>query len=507
MNQGTYIENTEKNYHSYTFQIYNDENNYNINNIVLSSHNNEPYRAYLVIYNLTEEERNIIERGVDIPLEDKTVIQYFDIEQISLSNRGSTCYDLVQVDTVEDCAAGHDVSNCSTDCCGGCYDGVYEWVEVDCGGGGGGSGTTGSGSGSGTTSGGGGSTDGSGSDSDDSSLATSLTSEKCLTGPDITTALSGTGISLSAEQLSCITERGNCSTGSTLISFITANSLETAFFYKAVSALCNGGDVDVAKRIVFNIPNDCHEKIIKEAFNNTSDLTQHVKDVFEGTNTYYVYEINQGVITNDQFNNPRGGATTGLPTGDYNCVITTTINTWLLSGGDPSRDEWEGATDLSIAKTVIHESLHALLVYLLDNGDLNSSFPNPTYVQLAEAFAHHQAVNNQESGQALNVLQHEYMVSFVNAVATALQQVGQNLGYNNPYSYYQKLAWSGSLESSQSYPIHFTALDEYKARAIGISELFNINTIYQGVDADGNAMDYHNTPKGKLANSSNSNCN
>ena len=138
LNSATFIEATDGSYHSYTFYIYNDEGNSNINNIVLSSTENGEYEADLVTYNLTEQERNQIDNGIEIDLIDKTTIKSFDINQINMYSRGGTCTELVYVGT-GDCSCH------STHATGGCSHpkDIYEWQSVDCGGGGGGGGSTG----------------------------------------------------------------------------------------------------------------------------------------------------------------------------------------------------------------------------------------------------------------------------------------------------------------------------------------------------------------------------
>ena len=161
LNSATYIEATDGSYHSYSFYIENDENNFNINNIVLSSTENGEYEADLVTYSLTEEERNQISNGVEINLINKTTIMSFDINQINMYSRGGACVELVYVGT-EDCSCH------STHAAGGCThpEDIYEWQSVDCGGGsstgGTNSGSDGSGfdgnSGGGSSSGGGTST-------------------------------------------------------------------------------------------------------------------------------------------------------------------------------------------------------------------------------------------------------------------------------------------------------------------------------------------------------------
>ena len=92
LNNATYIEATDGSYHSYSFYIQNDENNFNINNIVLSSTKNEDYEADLVTYNLSEEERNQVNNGIEIDLINKTTIKSFDINQINMY-RGSNIGD------------------------------------------------------------------------------------------------------------------------------------------------------------------------------------------------------------------------------------------------------------------------------------------------------------------------------------------------------------------------------------------------------------------------------
>ncbi|MGB1268678.1 MAG: hypothetical protein ACPG45_02990 [Flavobacteriaceae bacterium] len=315
-------------------------------------------------------------------------------------------------------------------------------------------------------------------------------------------------LQLNDNQAGCLSDPNNCEKTTELDLYMQSNPLEIEFGQLATNAICADYEVDYEKKIIYEITDPCQLKIVKEAFNNTSALTQTVKNVFTGTDTNYSYKIRDSIIPNNSFGGTRAAATDALPTcvtGD--CTFTTTLNTWILSGGDPSRPLWGGATDLSIAKTVIHESLHALLSYLLDAGAISTTDPDPDLAKLAEAYALHQAINNSSSGIPLAQLQHEYMVSLVNDVATALQQVGQNLGYTNNFDFYRKLAWSGSLEHADAFPVEFNALDEEEAIAIGKTELYNSSHSYNGVDAFGNAIGLSTSPKGEPANSSNSNCN
>ncbi len=90
--------------------------------------------------------------GINLDLSQKASIQPFDINQINTYSRvGGSCFDLVLTDeTYENCSAGHNVSSCTTQCCGSCYGYIFQWEEVPCPGSGGG-GVTGGDTGSGNT--------------------------------------------------------------------------------------------------------------------------------------------------------------------------------------------------------------------------------------------------------------------------------------------------------------------------------------------------------------------
>ncbi len=151
LNEAAYIESADGSYHSYTFSIYNEDDSYDINNIVLVSYNGQDYDAYLSTYTLTQEERDQLADGINLDLSQKASLETFDINQINTYSRvGGGCFRLVLTEIYSDCPAGHNAFACTTDCCGGCFGYVHEWQEEACPGGGGGGGT-GSGDGSGGT--------------------------------------------------------------------------------------------------------------------------------------------------------------------------------------------------------------------------------------------------------------------------------------------------------------------------------------------------------------------
>ncbi len=220
LNEAAYIESYDGTYHSYTFYINNEDNSFDINNIVLVSYNNGVnYEAYLSSYSLTELERNQFINGVDINLEQKASIEPFDINQINTYSRvGGGCYDLVFVE-YQDCSC-HDVH-----AEGGCThpEAIYEWQEVACPGGGG-AGGDGSGTGTGTGGTGGGGTSGSGDDTSETIPTTPMYPDGTSAAPDfLINAFGGEG-QLTLEQLNWIENIANDNSVNLILNYLSQNN-------------------------------------------------------------------------------------------------------------------------------------------------------------------------------------------------------------------------------------------------------------------------------------------
>ena len=171
----------------------------------------------------------------------------------------------------------------------------------------------------------------------------------------------------------------------------------------------------------------CQAQIVYETYGICSPLTQVILDLFEmnnGTNLIYIHSntlySNGSTTPNSQLN---------TSCANHTCDIIVRLEASYL----------ETATDISIARTVIHESLHAILVYMAEEG-LLSELPNdPDFSDLATAHI------NYLSGLPSNLGQthHELMASFVGDIATSLSQYGQQNGYNLSYQFYNDMAWGG----------------------------------------------------------------
>ena len=95
-------------------------------------------------------------------------------------------------------------------------------------------------------------------------------------------------------------------------------------------------------------------------------------------------------------------------------------------------DNFKGGSDLAVAKTILHESVHA---YLVAYFSIDSLVASKTYSQLVDDFG---------KSKKLNDAQHNEMVNqFVGSIAGNLITYGKNQGYNLPDQFYYDLSWGG----------------------------------------------------------------
>ncbi len=180
----------------------------------------------------------------------------------------------------------------------------------------------------------------------------------------------------------------------------------------------------------------CQSEIIKDALAANSTVTDLVMDIFNSnvkpTITIQANNLN-GIL--------EGGNTHAQNGNPLHYFIT--MNTQRL----------DVSTDIDIASTAIHESVHALLFYFYQAGSFQSN--NESYAQLVEDFTIHQASFGGDH--------HEYMQNFVGDIADSLYSWSINNNYlpnnfteydtndSNNYDglreYLGKLAWNGLTDT------------------------------------------------------------
>lgn len=205
-----------------------------------------------------------------------------------------------------------------------------------------------------------------------------------------------------------------------------------------------GGYTPVASliedRITTNLP-PCVETIINDLKKLENGKFSKILSKFsslEPTPLSYNWNIVKG---NLPANNP--GSTGATVVGGS---VTSTLN----------ENDLFVSTDLSIAKTIIHESFHAYLVSVYRYKDIDKD-----YVTLIDTYF-------KEAGGDLNATQHNIFANtnIVQEISVALQAYGNLKGYALSNQFYEDMAWGG-LASTKA----FNALPEVQKNRI-------LNTIY-----------------------------
>lgn len=163
----------------------------------------------------------------------------------------------------------------------------------------------------------------------------------------------------------------------------------------------------------------CMQNIMADLKNLTNGSIARIIQKFSGTIPGYNWEVKDGVLPSGQnaFTSQLYNKTTG--------TVTTTFDSNKLAN----------ASDLSVARTILHESIHAYLVtyFRVDPANASKSYPD-----LVKDYA------TQMYGGSSNDIQHaEFVRNFVNDIAIALSELGGNRGYNQHFQFYQDLAWGG----------------------------------------------------------------
>ncbi len=190
-----------------------------------------------------------------------------------------------------------------------------------------------------------------------------------------------------------------------------------------------------------SLRNTCAEDIIRDF--TLEDFTDNISDInVQGLiNTVFDSLSSTGPVdVTYTSGNISGNGVTSIParnptTGKWETTIT--LSNTLLNNG----------SKIAVAKTILHESIHAYLKYVQVTDPANFNSPSGKYRDMVSAWA---AYND------LNYAQHVFIATLVKGVGKQLEKYATDfLGYpnqgiiNNPYAphsksfYYEALSWSG----------------------------------------------------------------
>ncbi|NDV14740.1 hypothetical protein GO009_01780 [Muricauda sp. TY007] len=159
----------------------------------------------------------------------------------------------------------------------------------------------------------------------------------------------------------------------------------------------------------------------------TGHLSQGILDLFDSSGNYdLVFKVAEAGYVGGQ---PRNAKT----------LKTYGKLEWTITLDD---DYVKNATQLAIARTIIHESMHAFLGYTINTNPTSnlSSAIQQYYTNLG-------AQQTLSSGVKVNLTEHEFIGQYVQGIAKSLSVWDNN---KQSQSYYEKLAWGG-LETSSAF--------------------------------------------------------
>jgi len=179
----------------------------------------------------------------------------------------------------------------------------------------------------------------------------------------------------------------------------------------------------------------CQTEIMRDAIYNCSELSGDFLNIFQGSDNYHITykSSNQFVDNNAASTHFLSSVTTE---DGQNLELEIVFNDYALNN----------STDLYLVNTVMHENIHAILLFLVYSQAIPIMDENPTYTQLLNAYIDYlidngYLVNNNEA-------HHNFMVQFVSNIAESVKSYGLDKGYNLPDSFYNALAWSGLTETT-----------------------------------------------------------
>ncbi|PQA53404.1 hypothetical protein C5O19_24470 [Siphonobacter curvatus] len=194
--------------------------------------------------------------------------------------------------------------------------------------------------------------------------------------------------------------------------------------------------------------------------NSVGDIVQTFSN---GRTPTFNWTLNSGPLTNGA-----GASTTPVVS---NGVVTTTFDLEKLGN----------ASDISIARTILHESIHAFLVWeFRTNPNANTS---GTYAELI--FSYRQSQN-------LNYSHHAYMPIHVNNIAAALKQYGVSKGYNYSDQFYNDMAWGGLTHDSVN-SMSSSFMNAVPSASDRTRILHTLAIEQSGKDMNGNPQSQHGT--------------
>lgn len=240
-----------------------------------------------------------------------------------------------------------------------------------------------------------------------------------------------------------------------LLNFITSSmNCDDARHYaqQLVQNLMSGAEMldvdDLDEQIITTLP-PCLGNVVNDIKNVPLGGFSGMLQNFVGTNPFpldYHWLLDTGSLPLDK-------AAETNPTLGPGGIATTILNNHYLNI----------STDLSWAKTIMHEAFHAYLVSVFRDPTITDK----TYANLVNLY-YHQFNSN------LNDTHHHIFANtnIIQEISTALQQFGIMRGYNLPQQFYDDMAWGGlaGTDAFENLPL----TDQVRINSVIGAEFYNV---------------------------------
>ncbi len=198
---------------------------------------------------------------------------------------------------------------------------------------------------------------------------------------------------------------------------------------------------------------ECMKKIVDSLKKSTKGNVAAIIQQFAGETPGYNWTLKDGTLSSSW---------NAETSGKYNRT-TGTVTTIFDS------KKFAASSDLSVARTVLHEFVHA---YLLAYFFTNQMVARETYSEYYEEYIKHK-------NRSANTLQHnEIARNFVGYIGEALREYGDRMGYTfasqaEKEQYYNDLAWGGLTDTAAFRALNTS--DKNRIEDVISSELAGIN--------------------------------
>lgn len=209
----------------------------------------------------------------------------------------------------------------------------------------------------------------------------------------------------------------------------------------------------------------CFKRMLDSLLVDQAALPSFIGIFSNGTTPGFNWVLDNGILPPN---------TNGTTAGNYDMTAKSVTTTF-------DRYKFTEASDLAIMRTLIHEGAHAYLVSYFKLDPLNAT---KEYAAMVDAYG---VSNNQEA-----VHHAQFVTSFVNQIAGALQAYGDRQGYTFSSSwekaqFYEDLSWGGLTETKVFKDLPATTRTRIENR---------LNSEQYGKDKNGNDMPIKGTDGG-----------